>query len=68
MACPHKTSCALFPRLTLRATLQVWIANYCDADHSRCARFQLACSSKPVPLALLPNGKLLAVMAPGKES
>jgi hypothetical protein len=53
--------------LTLQATLKVWISNYCEADFSRCARYQVACSSKPVPLALLPNGKMLAVMAPGKE-
>ena len=67
MACPHKPTCELFPRLSLKPLMGVWIDNYCDANYERCARFQLSCEQKLVPITLLPNGKLLTAMPDGKK-
>ena len=67
MACPHKPICQLFPRLTNKPLLAIWIDNYCDDDYQRCARFQLSCEHKPVPNTLLPNGKQLTPMPEPKK-
>ena len=62
MACTHAETCPLFPKL--RASLGAWRVNYCDTESEwlNCARYQRSLSGKPVPLALLPNGKMVAVI------
>jgi len=57
--CPNAESCALFPRLAMRASLKVWTSFYCEASFEKCARFQLGREGKPLPDLLLPNGKVL---------
>jgi hypothetical protein len=59
MACNHVATCPLFQKFQLNASLKVWKINYCEADHTRCARYELASSGQGVPLNLLPNGKTL---------
>ncbi len=61
MDCPHIGGCEMFPLFSQKAILQVWKTNYCVAEYSRCARFQLSCDARPVPITLLPNGKHLAL-------
>jgi len=60
MSCSHSTSCELFPLLAMEPALKLWKSHFCDGDHEKCARYQLALSGKAVPLTLLPNGKQLA--------
>lgn len=57
MACSHTQHCELFAQFALNPALQVWQSHYCEADHSRCARYQLSLKGQAVPLNLLPNGK-----------
>jgi hypothetical protein len=53
------SKCELFPKFRLRASLRTWQINYCDADHSACARFVLVgAGQRPAP-TLLPNGQHL---------
>ena len=59
MACSHVPTCALFPLFTMQPTLKIWQISYCEADFTRCARFQKSCSGETVPPTLLPNGQLL---------
>ncbi|MCC6806381.1 MAG: hypothetical protein IT381_03065 [Deltaproteobacteria bacterium] len=59
MSCPHKDGCVLFPLFALKASLKTWQIRYCDADYSRCERFEKAQRDEPVPDSLLPNGKSL---------
>jgi hypothetical protein len=59
MSCPHFSGCALYPRFKLAPLLRLWQVRYCEADHTRCARYQLSLAGKPVPLTLLPNGQHL---------
>ncbi len=68
MACPHASGCPLFPYLN--ASLGAWRVSYCDsADGWRgCARFVLSGQGKPVPLALLPNGRMPVAMLPSTEA
>ena len=62
MSCTHTNSCPLHPRLN--ASLAGWKTAYCDTEQAwlDCARYQASLSGKPVPLALLPNGKTLGIM------
>lgn len=63
MGCSHAESCPLFPKL--HSSLAGWKKAYCDAEDKwmDCARYQTSLQGKPVPLALLPNGKVLGVVA-----
>ncbi len=66
MSCSHTDSCPLFPML--HASLAGWKDSYCDTDetYKTCARFEASLSGNPVPLALLPNGKVIGgVVADG---
>ena len=58
--CPHLQSCALFPKFSSTPVLNVWQTYYCRARFESCARFKLAAQGRPVPVALLPNGKEMA--------
>lgn len=62
MSCTHTNSCPLHPRLN--ASLAGWKTAYCDTDQAwlDCARYQASLTGKPVPLALLPNGKTLGIL------
>jgi hypothetical protein len=58
MGCTHVPDCPLFPKLN--ASLRGWRDAYCDSDSAwrDCARYQQSNAGRPVPLALLPNGRL----------
>jgi hypothetical protein len=45
----------------LNASLAGWKDSYCDTEdtYKSCARFEASLSGNPVPLALLPNGKVI---------
>lgn len=64
MGCSHARHCPLFPYLN--ASLGSWREAYCDsaAGWSDCARYRLSSNGEPVPLALLPNGRLPVSMIP----
>jgi len=64
--CPHTSSCSLFPRLAMRASLGVWAALYCENKFESCARYQAAQERRAIPDLLLPNGKVLRVAGGGK--
>lgn len=58
MGCSHATDCPLFP--LLRGSLQSWRGYYCDTESTwlECARYEVALTGNPVPISLLPNGKI----------
>lgn len=62
MVCTHSKNCPLYPRL--QQSLQGWKDAFCDSDtgSKACARFQLSLTGQPVPLGLMPNGKLVSVL------
>jgi hypothetical protein len=68
MHCSQTTACELFPKFSipaLKGALKVWKNYYCEARWENCVRFKLAAEGKPIPPALLPNGKLVdAALAP----
>jgi hypothetical protein len=67
MACSHAGTCPLFPRLN--HSLQGWKTAFCDSDEAslECARFKLSLTGSPVPLGLLPNGKLVSIAAEAEK-
>lgn len=60
-SCDRVRTCPLFPQFRMKASLTVWQTYYCEGDFGRCERYKLVLAKKPVPLNLLPNGKLLDV-------
>ncbi len=61
MSCPRVGTCPLFKQFTMKSSLNVWKAYYCEGDHGRCERWKLVAANQAVPLDLLPNGKHLDV-------
>ncbi len=59
--CPHVETCRLYPLFTLQASLKTWQLRYCQGNYGTCQRYRLAKRGEPVPLQLLPNGKMLPV-------
>ncbi|MFP3873920.1 MAG: ankyrin repeat domain-containing protein [Thiohalophilus sp.] len=59
MACSHTANCQLYAQFAADASLKLWKQHYCEGVFDQCARYQLALEGKPVPLTLLPNGKMV---------
>jgi len=59
MPCSHVKSCELFVQFALNPALDVWKEHYCETDFKRCVRYQNSLKNQPIPLTLLPNGKLV---------
>jgi hypothetical protein len=60
-SCPRVVTCPLFAQFKVKSSLKVWQAFFCEGAFDRCERYQLAVQDRPVPLNLLPNGRLLDV-------
>lgn len=67
MACTHSSNCPLFPKL--HASLAAWRTHYCDTESEwmSCARYQRSMLGEAVPVALLPNGKIVGMLAEGVD-
>lgn len=63
MSCSHKTSCGMFPVISLSSALQIWQTFYCDGDYKNCQRYLRSIAGEPVASTLLPNGKTLELDA-----
>lgn len=59
MSCSHKDACPMYVEFKLKTVLKFWQKSYCDGDFARCERYQLSLEGKPVPINLLPNGKVM---------
>jgi hypothetical protein len=59
ITCPHMRTCALYPKFAMQATLRFWQARYCEAEYTRCARYQATQRGEVVAVTLLPNGERL---------
>lgn len=59
--CPKIAGCPMFPRFRMKEALNVWIIKYCEGQYDTCSRFKASQSGKPVPPALLPNGRVLSL-------
>ncbi len=64
--CPQVSSCALYARFSQASFLRIWQITYCEADFTRCERFQRLNAGAEVPANLLPNGTTLGEKAPRK--
>jgi hypothetical protein len=62
MGCVRVRHCPVFPHLN--ASLRGWRQAYCDSDVGwrECARYQRFTAGQPVPLGMLPNGKVAAAI------
>ena len=62
MPCNHIESCELFTQFALNPALRLWQESFCQGEFTRCKRFQNSQKGLPIPLTLLPNGKILSVL------
>ena len=67
MTCSHNTTCPLFAQFAMEPSLKVWQQHYCEGEYKKCVRFQSSLQGKPVPITLLPNGKVLQQKTRNKE-
>ncbi len=44
-----------------RSTLEIWRLHFCEGEWGRCERWKLVSAGHPVPVNLLPNGRMLDV-------
>ena len=61
MSCARVATCPLFKAFSMKSSLKVWQSYYCEGSFERCERWKLVASGKPVPAALLPNGRMIEV-------
>jgi hypothetical protein len=61
MSCARVVTCPLFKAFSMKSSLRVWQSYYCEGTFERCERWKLVAAGKPVPAAMLPNGRLLEV-------
>jgi len=54
-------------QFALNPALDVWKENYCELHYQRCVRYQNSRRNLPVPLSLLPNGKLVTASRSQEE-
>ena len=59
MSCSHAASCPLFAQFAMEPSLKVWKQHFCEGAYTTCVRYQHSLQGKPVPITLLPNGKVL---------
>ena len=59
--CPYAVGCGLFERFSLKASLYIWMQNYCDGPFESCVRYQASVARRPIPDLLLPNGRELKI-------
>ncbi|VAW71431.1 hypothetical protein MNBD_GAMMA12-3976 [hydrothermal vent metagenome] len=62
MSCPNMDGCELFVQFASNPALEIWKNHFCLSSNDNCARFKLSNQNKPVPLTLLPNGKVLTMV------
>lgn len=67
MNCSHIENCELFAQFALNPALNLWKDRYCKGVFQQCNRFQLAKTGRPVPLTLLPNGKMVHTLRSREE-
>ena len=59
MSCSHSTDCPLFAQFAMEPALAIWKQHFCDGEFTKCIRYQLGLKGEVVPIALMPNGKML---------
>jgi hypothetical protein len=58
-SCSDIPSCELFPKFALSGALKIWHACYCHGRFTHCARYRRAAEGRPVPMSLLPDGRVI---------
>ena len=57
--CDHYESCEMYALFEGNPALSVWKVKYCAGEYRKCQRYRNSLRQKPVPINLLPNGKIL---------
>ena len=57
--CSHRGTCAMYELFETADQLDYWKQRYCDAEFTRCARYEALRTGSSPPVHLLPSGRLL---------
>ena len=60
-SCARITTCPLFKAFSMKSSLKVWQAYYCEGDFNRCERWKLVSTGQLPALNLLPNGRTIDI-------
>ncbi len=60
MSCSHIEGCELFVQFALNPALDIWKEKYCNGVFNNCVRYKMSGAHQPVPVTLLPNGKIIS--------
>lgn len=67
MSCSHIKGCELFVQFAMNPALDLWKQHYCEGEFARCVRYRMSNSGRPVPLTLLPNGRMVRAQRSSEE-
>jgi hypothetical protein len=67
MSCTHSADCPLFAQFAMEPALAIWKQHFCDGEFTKCVRYKLSLKGEVVPIALMPNGKMLENKVKSKE-
>lgn len=54
-------------QFAMNPALELWKQNYCEPGNADCVRFRMSQAGRPVPLTLLPNGRLVRAQRSSEE-
>jgi Ankyrin repeats (many copies) len=67
MSCSHVTDCKLFAQFAMNPALELWKMHYCEGKHKSCVRYRMSNAGQPVPMTLLPNGRMVQAERSSEE-
>jgi hypothetical protein len=57
--CTHRATCPMYELFDTATQLDYWKQRYCNAEFTKCARYQSMLAGETPPAHLLPSGRLL---------
>ena len=57
--CHHRPTCPMYELFQTADQLNYWKQRYCNAEFTKCARYQAMLAGETPPVHLLPSGRLL---------
>ena len=62
MECPNAKTCPIYEKFRTEALKNIYVRMHCKSKFENCKRKQIKDTGKPVPPALLPDGKELGLL------
>ena len=60
--CNHRATCPMYDLFAAADQLNYWKQRYCNAEFTRCARYQAMLAGETPPAHVLPSGRHLRLL------